>query len=63
MIKKFDELQMTFEDAKRLSLEERKARAEERERLLSQMTNEELNELLERPYPSQFKQKIRKYLK
>ena len=63
MIKKFDELQMTFEDAKKMSLDERKARAKERENLLSQMTNDELNELLERPYPSQFKQKIRSYIK
>lgn len=63
MIEKFDSLQMTFDDAKKLSLEERKERAREREQLLSKMTNDELNELLKRPYPSQFKQKIRSYIK
>ena len=63
MIEKFDSLQMTFEDAKKLSLEEKKERAKQREELLSKMTNKELNELLNRPIPNQYKEKIRKFLK
>ena len=63
MIKEFDKLAITSENVKGMSWEEQKRRAKEREQLLSKMTNEELNELLKRPYPSQYKAKIRKFLK
>ena len=63
MIKEFDKLAITTENVKDMPLEEQKRRAKEREQLLSKMTNEELNELLKRPYPSQYKAKIRKFLK
>ena len=63
MIKEFDKLAITTENVKDMSLEEQKRRAKEREQLLSKMTNEELNELLKRPYPSQYKAQIRKFLK
>ena len=63
MIKEFDKLAITSENVKDMSWEEQKRRTKEREKLLSKMTNEELNELLKRPYPSQYKAKIRKFLK
>lgn len=63
MIEKFDKLAITTDNIKNMSLDEQKKRAKEREQLLSKMTNDELNELLKRPYPSQFKMKIRKFLK
>lgn len=60
MIKEFDDLAITFDNVDKLTKEERIARAKKRKEILKQMSEEEINELLSRPYPSQFKDTIRK---
>lgn len=62
MIKEFDNLTIKSDEYERLSESEKRERVRKREELLSKMSKEELNELLKRPYPSQMKEKIKKYL-
>jgi len=62
MIKEFDELEINTSNVSKLSENEKKERAKKREALLAKMSSQELNTLLKRPYPSQFKEKIKKYL-
>ena len=63
MIEEFDKLAITTENYDKLSKEEIKKREAKRRELLSKMSNAELNELLERPYPGQYKQVIKQYIK
>lgn len=58
MIKEFDALAITTENYDKLSAEEKKERIRKREELLKKMSDAEIQELLSRAYPSQFKQKI-----
>ena len=62
MVKEFDNLAIKSDEYERLSESEKRERVRKREELLSKMSKEELNELLKRPYPSQMKEKIKKYL-
>lgn len=60
MIAKFDELAITFDNFDEMSTSERIARAKKRKELLKQMSDEEIDELLKRPYPARFKETIKK---
>ena len=59
MIKEFDELAITNENYDKLTATERKQRTQKRYELIKKMNEKEIEELLKRPYPSQFKMKIK----
>lgn len=59
MIKEFDELAITSENYDKLTPEERKERTRKSDALIKKMSKEEIEELLKRPYPAQYKIKIK----
>lgn len=62
MIKEFDSLAITTDNYDKLSKQEINERVKKREELLSKMSRDEINQLLKRPYPPQFKAKLKKFL-
>lgn len=62
MINEFDKLAITSEEYKEMSETEINERVKKREELLKRMSRKEIEELLKRDYPVQFKQKLKKYL-
>ena len=63
MIEEHDKL--AREIAEVVSKDKAKAKelSKEKDEILKQMSNEELQKLLKRPYPPQYKMKIKKYMK
>lgn len=63
MIKEYDELETkiakVIEDDKESAMKLSKEKFE----LLKKMSNEEIEQLLDRPYPPQYKTKLKSYLK
>jgi hypothetical protein len=62
MIEEFDSLAVTTENYKKLTDSEQEERHRKREQLLAKMSKEELQILIARPYPSQYKSILKKYL-
>lgn len=54
-----DKISKVAENDKELA----KRLSKQKDEVLAQMSNEEINELLKRPYPAQYKMKLKKYLK
>lgn len=59
MLEKYDKLAITPELVDKLSPEELKERVKERDELIKEMSDAEIEELLNRPIPSQYKAKIK----
>ena len=62
MIKEHDRLAKEIAEVMGKDLEKAKELSKQKDELLSRMSKEELNELLKRPYPPQYKMKIKKYM-
>ena len=62
MLKEYDELEEEISKVAGTDMEKAKELSKRKKELLGQMTSEELNTLLKRPYPPQYKEIIKKYL-
>ena len=63
MIEAHDKLAEKISKVAETDKELAKRLSKQKDEVLSQMSNEEINELLKRPYPPQYKVKLKKYLK
>lgn len=59
MLEIYDNLAITPELSERLSEEEIKERVKQRDEIIKKMSDEEIEELLNRPLPAQYKAKIK----
>lgn len=59
MIEEFDRLAITSDNMHKLTKKEQIERVKKRDALIKQMNEEEIEELLKRPYPVQYKIKIK----
>ena len=62
MIKQYDELELEISKIAGTDKSRAKELSNQKKQLLSQMSKDELEVLLNRPYPSQYKEVIKKYL-
>ena len=62
MLKEYDRLEMEISKIASKDMNKAKELSKEKKALLSKMTTQELQTLLKRPYPSQYKEIIRKHL-
>ena len=58
MLEEYDRLAITSDLVDKLSEAELEKRVNERDNLIKEMSEEEIKELLERPMPTQYKEKI-----
>ena len=63
MIEAHDKLAEKISRVAETDKELAKRLSKQKDEVLSQMSNEEINELLKRPYPPQYQVKLKKYLK
>lgn len=63
MIKEHDRLSLEIAKVAEEDMEKAKELVKEKEKVLSEMSNDEIKTLMKRPYPPQYKTKLKKYLK
>ncbi len=63
MIEAHDKLVEKISKAVDNDMDLAKKLSKQKDEVLSQMSNEEIKELMKRPYPAQYKEKLKKYLK
>ncbi len=63
MIEAHDKLALKISKAVETDKDLAKRLSKQKDEVLAQMSNEEINELLSRPYPPQYKMKLKKFLK
>lgn len=62
MLEKYDELEKEISKAVGEDMERAKKLSEEKKALLKKMSKQELESLMNRPYPPQYKSLIKKYI-
>ena len=63
MIQAHDKLEEKISKAVESDKDLAKKLSKQKDEVLAQMSNEEIKELMKRPYPPQYKMKLKKYLK
>lgn len=63
MIKEYDELEKRASMLVGKDITEAKKVIKQKEEVLKKMENEEIEQLLKRPYPAQYKSKLKSFLK
>ena len=62
LLNEYDKLELEITKLIKIDMKKTKELSEKKKNLLSKMTTNEINELLKRPYPSQYKAILKKYL-